>query len=64
MSRSKMTDLIKAGDVKVNWRVCDKVSTEVKQGDIISLAGKGRVELKGVATTKKDKFNITMLRFV
>ena len=32
MSRGKMTDLIKSGDVRVNWRAGCKASSEVKPG--------------------------------
>ena len=39
MSRGKMADMIKSGDVRVNWRSVSKPSIEVKEGDVISCAG-------------------------
>ena len=64
MSRSKMTDLIKAGAVKVNWREGCKSKTTVAEGDVISLRGKGRVEVGEVGTTKKGKYNIELTRYL
>ncbi|MEW5304017.1 MAG: hypothetical protein WDW36_006655 [Sanguina aurantia] len=64
VSRSKMADLIKAGDVRVNWQTASRSSVDVKQGDMISCAGKGRLEIKTVEVTKKDKFVVAMLRYV
>ena len=64
MSRSKMTDMIKGGDVKVNWKSGTKPSVEVAAGDVISCAGKGRVEVKGITQTKKGKYSVEMVRYV
>lgn len=64
MSRGKMLDLVKAGDVRVNWRAGAKPSMEVQAGDIISCAGKGRLEVKSVTTTKKDKFAVQLVRYL
>jgi RNA-binding protein YlmH len=64
MSRSKMGDMIKAGDVRLNWRPASKPSVEVAAGNVISVSGKGRLEVKSVEVTKKDKFAVTLLRFV
>ncbi|PNH04282.1 putative RNA-binding protein ylmH [Tetrabaena socialis] len=64
VSRSKMGDLIKAGDVRLNWRPAAKTSAEVKAGDVISCTGKGRLEVKAVDVTKKERFYVTLLRFV
>lgn len=64
MSRSKMLDRIKGGDVRVNWKVVEKPSVEVKAGDNITCAGKGRLELRAVQVTKKDRFAVEMVRFV
>ena len=59
-----MSDLIKAGDVRVNWRPASKTSQEVAEGDVISCRGKGRVTLKSVTMTKKEKYSVTMLRYI
>jgi RNA-binding protein YlmH len=64
MSRAKMTDLIKGGDVRVNWRPAGKASSEVKQGDVVSVSGRGRLEVKDVSISKKGKFVVNMVRYV
>mmetsp|Transcript_33094 Transcript_33094/g.93663 ORF Transcript_33094/g.93663 Transcript_33094/m.93663 type:complete len:260 (-) Transcript_33094:438-1217(-) len=64
MSRSKMVDMIKGGDVRVNWESGSKASDAVKAGDIISCNGKGRLEVQSVSQTKKGKFAVEMVRFM
>eukprot|EP00775_Hariotina_reticulata_P014407 gene14407-14513_t len=64
MSRAKMTDLIKGGDVRLNWRPAGKASSEVKQGDVVSVSGRGRLEVKEVSFTKKGKYVVNMVRYV
>jgi RNA-binding protein YlmH len=56
-----MAEMIKAGDVRVNWRPATKPSAEVKQGDVVSCAGKGRLEVLEVGRTKKERFAVSML---
>ena len=53
-----------AGDVRVNWRGASKASAEVKAGDMISVAGKGRLQVKQAAMTKKGKFSVQMVRYL
>lgn len=64
MSRAKMADLIKGGDVRLNWRPVSKPSMEVAEGDVVSVAGKGRLEVLSVTTSKKGKFVVNMERLV
>jgi photosystem II S4 domain protein len=64
MSRSKMADLIEAGDVRVNWKDITQASTQVKSGDLIAIRGKGRLEVGEVAVTKKDRYRVQLTRYV
>ena len=41
-----------------------KASREVQEGDTISCAGKGRLEIRGVNVTKKGKYAVEMVRLV
>lgn len=63
VSRSALTDLIKKGDVRVNWRPA-KASAVLKPGDIVSCAGKGRLEIEGVERTAKGKYRVELARRV
>jgi len=64
MSRNKMVDLIEAGDVRVNWKEITSASQPVKEGDLIAIRGKGRVEVGEVAVTKKDRYRVQLTRYV
>jgi photosystem II S4 domain protein len=64
MSRSKMAELISAGDVRVNWKETSSTSYTVKPGDLIAIRGKGRVEVGEVMVTKKDRYRVQLTRFV
>lgn len=64
VSRSKMTDMISAGDVRVNWKDISQASYQVKSGDLIAIRGKGRLEVGEVMVTKKDRYRIQLTRFI
>ncbi|MGB2926272.1 MAG: photosystem II S4 domain protein [Limnothrix sp.] len=64
MSRSKMADAISKGNVKVNWKTITQTSYNIKDGDMISLRGKGRVEVGEVNITKKERYRVQLTRFV
>ncbi|KAK9833775.1 hypothetical protein WJX74_005499 [Apatococcus lobatus] len=63
VSRSQMSDLCAKGDVKVNWKPM-KASRDVQEGDTISCAGKGRLEIRSVSVTKKGKYAVEMVRLL
>ncbi|MGF1477924.1 MAG: photosystem II S4 domain protein [Cyanophyceae cyanobacterium] len=63
MSRSKMADAISTGDVRVNWKEVTQPSHTVRPGDLISVRGKGRVEVGEVAITKKQRYRVQLTRF-
>ena len=59
-SRSKASDAIKDGAVKLNWQVCKKPSTIVGEG--ATLSWKGRVTVESVALTAKNRYAVTLKR--
>ncbi|GMH34021.1 hypothetical protein BSKO_01855 [Bryopsis sp. KO-2023] len=63
-SREKMAKMIKAGDVKVNWAVDMKPTRTVKEEDVISCAGRGRMEVKSVGQTKKGRYALELIRYM
>ncbi|WP_071517875.1 photosystem II S4 domain protein [Geitlerinema sp. PCC 9228] len=64
MSRNKMSDLIAAGDVRVNWKLVTTASHSISPGDLISVRSKGRVEVGDVSTTKKNRYRVQLTRYV
>ncbi|MBE9217193.1 photosystem II S4 domain protein [Plectonema cf. radiosum LEGE 06105] len=64
MSRSKMVDLINAGDVRVNWKEITQASHQIKTGDLIAIRGKGRLEVGEIAVTKKERYRMQLTKFV
>ncbi len=63
MSRSKMADAIAAKDVRVNWKEVTQASYNVKSGDLISVRGKGRLEVGEVSLTKKQRYRVELVRY-
>jgi photosystem II S4 domain protein len=63
MSRSKMASAISSGDVRVNWKEVTQASHTVEPGDLISMRGKGRIEVGDVAITKKQRYRVQLTRY-
>lgn len=64
LSRAKVLQPIRAGRLRVNWKVEEDPSKLLKEGDIVSLQGFGRfkvAELDGV--TKKGRYRIRIAKF-
>ena len=64
-SREEAARRIEAGLVSVNHRPCLSVSTEVKEGDILSLRGVGRFRVEQVGpTTRKGRMFLTIQQYI
>ncbi len=62
MARNKSVYHIKGQKVLVNYQIVDKPSYQVKENDIISIRGKGRVHIKEILNlTKKGRLNINIV---
>lgn len=65
VSRSKMAADIALDKLKVNWQEAKSSSQAVKQGDIISMRGRGRVEISEIiGQTKKGRISLILRRFL
>uniref|UniRef100_A0A0G4I8X0 RNA-binding S4 domain-containing protein n=1 Tax=Chromera velia CCMP2878 TaxID=1169474 RepID=A0A0G4I8X0_9ALVE len=62
LSRSKISALINQGEVQLNWEQASSGTKTVKEGDVISATGRGRLEIMSIETTAKGKFRIKMKR--
>jgi RNA-binding protein YlmH len=61
LSRSKVKPTIVSGNVKVNWKLVDDPSFQLREGDVLSMRGHGRceiVEVQGI--TKKGKHRVNL----
>lgn len=64
ISRSKASSLIKKEAVKLNWQVVTNPASGVKNGDIISVMRKGRVEVLDIeGETKKGRIALILGRY-
>ncbi|MBC8014848.1 MAG: RNA-binding protein [Sporomusaceae bacterium] len=64
-SRTTMSDEIGIGKLKVNWQDAKNSAQSIKAGDIISMRGRGRVEVCEVlGQTKKGRVSILLKRFM
>jgi RNA-binding protein YlmH len=61
LSRAKAVVPIRAGKVKVNWKVVDDPAYALDSGDMVSLAGFGRFKLLEVTgTTRSGRIRINV----
>lgn len=64
MSRSKMAAEIDAEKIKLNWQTLKNTAQSVKQGDILSMRGRGRLEVAEIrGQTKKGRIGVLLKRF-
>ena len=63
-SRSRAAADIAAEKVKLNWQPVKSASQSVKQGDVISMRGRGRLEVEEVrGQTKKGRTVVILKRY-
>ena len=64
MSRSKAATEIEAEKVKLNWQSVKNASQSIKEGDILSMRGRGRLEVVEVrGLTKKGRTGVLLKRY-
>ena len=64
MSRSKAAADISAEKVQLNWQTVKNSSQTIKQGDVLSMRGRGRLEVVEITgQTKKGRIGILLKRF-
>ena len=62
LSRSKITNQIKQGFLRLNWTLNDQPSKSVQVGDLIHLEKKGSLKILNIDKTKKERWRIKLLR--
>ncbi|MBM7855244.1 photosystem II S4 domain protein [Desulfohalotomaculum tongense] len=64
-SRSKLVREIKAERLNINWCPCSNPSAPVKEGDMLSLRGRGRVKVAAVkGSTKKGRIALVLHKYL
>ena len=64
ISRSRVVLLIKGGAVQVNWRPISSPSMQLKEGDQISMKGKGRLLINAVeGETRKGRLRLKLKKY-
>ena len=64
MSRSKAAVEIEAEKVKLNWQSVKNASQSVKEGDVLSMRGRGRLEVAEIrGLTKKGRTGVLLKRY-
>lgn len=65
LSRGKALALIESEKVFVNWSVVSNGSAQLKEGDMVSVRGLGRVKLSEIrGKTKKDRISIVICTYI
>lgn len=65
ISRTKAAEAIKGERVEVNWQAAKGPAQEVSAGDVISLRGKGRMELAEITgTSRKGRIGVLLKRYM
>ncbi|KWX81070.1 RNA-binding protein [Paenibacillus riograndensis] len=65
LSRSKILAPIKAGRVRVNWKVEEDPACGLKDGDMVSIQGFGRFKILEIGSlTKKGRYRVQVGKFV
>lgn len=64
LSRGKAAEWIAAGRVSLNHEICQRPDAKLRQGDMISVRGFGRMRLNEIGPpTKKERFPVTLAVF-
>ncbi len=65
ISRTKAAEAIKGDRVQVNWQPAKGPSQEIQEGDVISLRGKGRMEMVAITgTSRKGRIGVLLRRYM
>ncbi|MFC4770194.1 RNA-binding protein [Effusibacillus consociatus] len=65
LARNKITDPIRSGKLQLNWQTVTDPSTQVEEGDVISLRGLGRLRILEIGgQTKKGRTVIRIGKYL
>lgn len=64
VSRGKLADMVRGGLVQVNYREVKAPAKNVKEGDVVSVRGVGKLEIGGWESTSKGRYRIEMKKYI
>ena len=65
VSRTKLVSAVNAGLLQVNWQPAKGPAQEVKEGDVISMRGRGRMKVEQITgTSRKGRIGVYLKRFM
>lgn len=62
VSRSRMAEWIRAGQVRVNWEPVTSPSRELVTGDCVRISGRGELRIDRIQPTKRERWRLEMRR--
>lgn len=62
ISRNRMAELIRQGNVRLNWQPLSSPSRLLAMGDRVQLEGRGELRLENVTATKRERWRIELVR--
>ena len=62
LSRAKIVNKIKEGNLRLNWKESNQISRDLKVGDQIQLEERGIVEVISIQLTKRQRWRVELLR--
>lgn len=64
-SREAASEMIKSGNIKINWQVEERVTMEIKEQDMISVSRYGRFKVSKLSgLTKSGKYKVEIKHYV
>ncbi|MGI5997889.1 MAG: RNA-binding protein [Lutispora sp.] len=65
VSRTKAVEAIRSSKIFVNWKPEAAASKDIKEGDVVSWRGKGRIQLRDIiGSTKKDRIKVVIKKYI
>jgi RNA-binding protein YlmH len=62
LSRSRMAERIRQGELSINWQTVASPSRELAAGDRVQWSGRGELCVEDVSLTKRERWRIQLLR--
>jgi photosystem II S4 domain protein len=62
VSRTRMNELIRSGQVRVNWDAITSPSRELAAGDRVQMAGRGELAVLTISPTKRQRWRVELER--